>query len=77
MKSLTNLAHEEDRVEDDEQHDEVLKGRRCDKSPDVVACPHLRLRHVDLLRSYRHDVRYARFLRIELLLAAGFFFSRR
>ena len=77
MKSLTNLAHEEDGVEDDEQHDEVLKGRRCDKSPDVVARPHLRLRHVDLLRSYRHDVRYARFLRIKLLLAVGLFFSRR
>ena len=66
MKSLTNLAHEEDGVKDDEQHDEVLKGRGGDQPPDMVASSHLGLGDVDFLRSYRHHVRYTRFLRIEL-----------
>ena len=61
-----HLAHEQDGVEDDEQHDEVLKGRGGDQPPDMVASSHLGLGDVDFLRSYRHHVRYTRFLRIEL-----------
>ena len=60
---MTNLAHEEDRVEDDEQHDEVLKGRRRDEPPDVEADAGLRLGHVNLLRLRLHHVSDARFLK--------------
>ena len=51
-----HLAHEEDGVEDDEEHDEVLKGRGGDEPPYVVADPGLGLRHVNLLRLRLHHV---------------------
>ena len=58
-----NLAHEQDRVEDDQQHDEVLKGWRGDKTPDVVADSNLSLRNVDLLRFDLDHVGDAGFLK--------------
>lgn len=51
-----DLAHQQDRVEDDEEHDEVLEGRRGDEAPDVVADSCLRLRNVDLLGLDLDDV---------------------
>ena len=46
----TYLHHEEDGVEDDEGHDEVLEGRRLDDPPEAVAHAHPLLRHVPLQR---------------------------
>ncbi len=48
ITSRRYLAHEEDGVEDDEQHDEILEGWRGDKPPDVESNPGLALRHIHL-----------------------------
>jgi len=42
------LAHEEDGVENDEKHDEILEGWRGDKPPDVESNPGLALWHINL-----------------------------
>lgn len=42
------LHHEQHRVEDDEEHDEVLKGRGRDQPPDVEQEAGLFLGNVDL-----------------------------
>ena len=59
---MTDLAHEKDCVEDDEEHDEVLEGRGGDEPPDVIARAGLGLRHVNLLRPNLHDIGDTRFL---------------
>ena len=33
---VADLHHEQDGVEDDESHDEVLKGRRLDEPPQLI-----------------------------------------
>jgi hypothetical protein len=42
------LAHEEDGVEDNEKHDEILEGWGGDKPPDVESNPGLALWHINL-----------------------------
>ena len=59
------LAHEQNGVEYDEEHDEVLEGRRGDEAPDMVAEPGLALWNVHLLRLRLYHVRDTRFLKIQ------------
>ena len=77
MQGHTYLAHKQDGVENDEQHDKVLKGRGGDEPPDVVADPRLALGHVHLLRLGLHHVRYAGFLKNQFFSLASFFIFKR
>lgn len=58
----SDLAHEEESVEDDEEHDEVLEGRGGDKPPDVIPHTYLSLGNVNLLGLNLDHVRDAGFL---------------
>ena len=59
---IVYLAHEEDCVEDDEEHDKVLEGRRGDQPPDVEPDAGLALGHIHLLRLGLDHVGDARLL---------------
>ena len=65
------LHHQEDSVEHDECHDEVLERRRLDDSPEPVSHAHSLLGHVPLERRRVDGKVDARFLQVYLLETCG------
>ena len=52
-RGALELEHEEERIEDDQEEDEILKRSRCTEPPQLIAARQTLEREVQLGRDYR------------------------